>query len=81
MRAGESANNQGACAAVRYVRRTATGWAESGRDTRPDCAPPRQAVTSTVFLACGTLTMTAGTPVPGPQPQPPGPGVELPSCD
>ena len=40
-----------------------------------------QAVTSTVFLACGTLTMTAGTTVPGPQPQPPGPGVELPACD
>ncbi len=40
-----------------------------------------QAITSTVFLACGTLTMTAGTPVPGPLPQPPGAAVELPSCD
>jgi hypothetical protein len=40
-----------------------------------------QAITSTAFLACGTLTMTAGSPVPGPLPQPPGPGVELPSCD
>lgn len=40
-----------------------------------------QTITSTVFLACGTLTMTAGTPVPGPLPQPPGPGVELPSCN
>jgi len=40
-----------------------------------------QAITSTVFLACGTLTLTAGTPVPGPQPQPLGSGVELASCD
>jgi len=40
-----------------------------------------QAITSTAFVACGTLTMTAGSPVPGPLPQPPGPGVELPSCD
>jgi hypothetical protein len=40
-----------------------------------------EAITTTVFLACGTLTMTAGTPVPGPEPQPPGPGVELPPCD
>jgi hypothetical protein len=40
-----------------------------------------EAITTTVFLACGTLTMTAGAPVPGPQPQPPGPGVELPPCD
>ena len=40
-----------------------------------------QAVTSTAFLACGTVTLTAGTPVPGPQPQPPGPDVELASCD
>ncbi len=40
-----------------------------------------QAITTTVLLACGTLTMAAGTPVPGPQPQPPGPGVGLPSCD
>jgi hypothetical protein len=46
----------------------------------PAALEPGQAVTSTVFLACGTLTMTAGTPVPGPQPQPPGPGVELPPC-
>jgi len=40
-----------------------------------------QAVSSTAFLACGTVTLTAGTPVPGPRPQPPGPDVELASCD
>ena len=64
---------------------TAEGRVASGTVlvTMPVPAAPAsgQAVTSTVFLACGTLTMTAGTPVPGPQPQPPGPGVELPSCD
>jgi hypothetical protein len=47
----------------------------------PTAPASGQAVTSTVFLACGTLTMTAGTLVPGPRPQPPGPGVELPPCD
>jgi hypothetical protein len=40
-----------------------------------------QAVASTAFLACGTLTVTAGAPVHGPLPEPPGPAVELPSCD
>ena len=47
----------------------------------PTAPASGEAITTTVFLACGTLTMTAGTPVPGPEPQPPGPGVELPPCD
>jgi hypothetical protein len=40
-----------------------------------------EALTSTAFLACGTLTMTAGTPDPGPSLAPPAPGAELPPCD
>jgi len=64
---------------------TAEGRVASGTvlaAVRVPAAPASgQAISATVFLACGTLTMTAGTPVAGPLPQPPGPGVALPACD
>lgn len=38
-------------------------------------------LTATAVTACGTITMTVGTPDHGPAPAPPAPGVSLPPCD
>ncbi len=36
---------------------------------------------TTAVTACGTITMTVGTPAPGPSLAPPAPGASLPPCD
>ncbi len=48
--------------------------------TIPAAPGSGQAVTTTVVLACGAITMTDGTPGPRPSLVPPAPGASLPPC-
>ncbi|MCU0478851.1 MAG: hypothetical protein MUE92_08960 [Chloroflexi bacterium] len=47
----------------------------------PDAPADGEGLTTTAVTACGTITMTVGTPDPGPSLAPPAPGAELPPCD
>jgi hypothetical protein len=47
----------------------------------PATPAPDDGLMTTAVTACGTITMSVGTPDPGPSLAPPAPGAELPPCD